>query len=469
MSLEEKWYHVLQKDSPTFRQVFQRSSNKTCFVRDVQLGLEVLDSHKNLTSILENPNGTYYKLNNKNTNPWVPLLPGYTIFSCVSSHYIKMSIVKDRDNKLWFCWHDYGSDQNFRNEVATGQDQSMFSTLRSHLGTGYTHSMPFIFGLTQEPIIKWLQSVVANKYPGIFAEEKRQLKAAERTERAVRTVKRKSEQVICNLASENIGIQAGVLVNQQGIAMSSKESQALIVMNQELHNQQYNDQRTIKKLRHSIAGYNEGAGSSSTPQPTAMEVDSIIDTVLATAELGSTIIVDTRKYMALLLSTPCPTCLDTYPANKTFHVTCPSGLAVQCRITCNECKKAETHSNEPEGVDLSMCIAAAGLAGGVNHYALTKIFAIMGVTRQPSQPSFHKYQQTLSPIICQSAKESAAKAFNDVLEYLKQTDKKTLSVSFDVSWSHVRNANEASGEFIFQGNLPGKLVITFNAHLPLSY
>jgi hypothetical protein len=347
-----------------------------------------------------------------------------------------MFIEKDEEEKLWFHWKDYGSDENFRNKIASSQDQNMFSSLRSHLDVGHTHSMPFIFGLTQESIIKWLQSLVANKYPSIFADQKQELKAAERTERTIRTIKRKSEQVLSDLANEPIGIQAGMLVKQQGIAMSSQESQALIVMNQELQNQKYNSQRTIKKLRQNIDAYNENATSSSIPLPTATEIDTIVDSALVTAELGSTIVVDTRKYMTLLLSKPCPTCSDINPINKTVNVTCPSGMAVHCRVTCNECKKAETHSNEPDSVDLSMCAAAAGLVGGVNHYALTKIFAMMGITRQPSHPSFHKYQQILRPVICKVAKESAAEAFENVLEYLKQTDQKTLTVSFDVSWSH---------------------------------
>jgi hypothetical protein len=380
-----------------------------------------------------------------------------------------MYIEKDKEEKLWFYWKDYGSDQNFRNEVANGQDRNMFSSLRSHLDVGHTHSMPFVFGLTQESIIKWLQSLVAKKYPSIFADQKQELKAAEQTERAIRTVKRKSEQVLSNIDNESIAIQAGVLVKQQGIAMSSQESQALIVMNQELQKQKYNSQRTIKKLRQNMDAYNEDASSSSRPLPTATEIDTIVDSALATAELGSTIIVDTRKYMTLLLSTPCPTCLDINPINKTVNVTCPSGMVVNCRVTCNECKKAETHSNEPDGVDLSMCAAAAGLVGGVNHYALTKVFAMMGITRQPSKPSFHKYQQMLSPVICQAAKESAAEALKNVLDYLKQINRKTLSVSFDVSWSHARNANEASGEFIFQGSLPGKFDRYFTAHHSLLY
>ena len=104
-----------------------------------------------------------------------------------------------------------------------------------------------------------------------------------------------------------------------------------------------------------------------------------------------------------------------------------------------------------------MCAAAAGIAGGINHYALTRAFAMMGITRQPSRPSYNTYQQNLSQSICQTAHECTERSLQNVLECLPLKNNNTLSVSIDVSWSHVRNANEASGEFIFQGQVPGKL------------
>jgi hypothetical protein len=83
--------------------------------------------------------------------------------------------------------------------------------------------------------------------------------------------------------------------------------------------------------------------------------------------------------------------------------------------------------------------------------------ATVGITKQPSHTTFQEDQSKLSPLICEAAKNCAASALQNVLRYLQQINEKTLSVSFDVSWSHVRNASEASGEFIFQGKVPGKL------------
>jgi hypothetical protein len=158
-----------------------------------------------------------------------------------------------------------------------------------------------------------------------------------------------------------------------------------------------------------------------------------------------------------MLSQPCKTCGNRDPTSKKCDISCPSGFATQCHITCIGCNSTEVHSNEPDGVDLSMSAAAAGIAGGINHYELTRALAIMGITRQPWWKSYNAYQQKLCQSICKTARECTDKALHDVITHLKKENNNTLSVSFDVSWSHVRNANEASGEFIFQGRVPGKI------------
>ncbi|PKC55159.1 hypothetical protein RhiirA1_403094, partial [Rhizophagus irregularis] len=53
------------------------------------------------------------------------------------------------------------------------------------------------------------------------------------------------------------------------------------------------------------------------------------------------------------------------------------------------------------------------------------------------------------------AEKSANQALRLACEYIKNIDEKILPISFDVSWSHVRNANQASGEFIFAKKLDG--------------
>ena len=75
--------------------------------------------------------------------------------------------------------------------------------------------------------------------------------------------------------------------------MSAQESQALIVMNKELQNKHKNDQRYTKKLKANIAATEQP--ETFAQLPTSLEIDNSIDTALATAEVGSTVIVDTRR------------------------------------------------------------------------------------------------------------------------------------------------------------------------------
>jgi hypothetical protein len=50
---------------------------------------------------------------------------------------------------------------------------------------------------------------------------------------------------------------------------------------------------------------------------------------------------------------------------------------------------------------------------------------------------------------------SAENALEAVCEKLQNNNQDILEVSFDCSWSHVREASQASGEFIYNGELEG--------------
>ena len=54
------------------------------------------------------------------------------------------------------------------------------------------------------------------------------------------------------------------------------------------------------------------------------------------------------------------------------------------------------------------------------------------------------------------AEISAQITLMKAITHIKAKGERILPTSFDCSWSHCRNANQASGELIFQGNLDGK-------------
>ena len=51
----------------------------------------------------------------------------------------------------------------------------------------------------------------------------------------------------------------------------------------------------------------------------------------------------------------------------------------------------------------------------------------------------------------------ANKALWLACEYIKEINEKTLPISFNVFWLHIKNANQASGKFIFAKKLNGYL------------
>ena len=62
------------------------------------------------------------------------------------------------------------------------------------------------------------------------------------------------------------------------------------------------------------------------------------------------------------------------------------------------------------------------------------------------------------PII-DSAKFSSEVMLYEILDQLELNhlpgQERVLPVGFDCSWSHSRNAHQASGEFLYLGDLPG--------------
>jgi len=63
----------------------------------------------------------------------------------------------------------------------------------------------------------------------------------------------------------------------------------------------------------------------------------------------------------------------------------------------------------------------------------------------------------MSSTIISKANESAKHALNAAIAHANAKEKKFLSVGFDCSWSHSRNAGEASGELIYLDDLEGEL------------
>src|SRR5271168_2518978 len=79
------------------------------------------------------------------------------------------------------------------------------------------------------------------------------------------------------------------------------------------------------------------------------------------------------------------------------------------------------------------------------------VLACAGISLQLCKVSFHQHQARTFEKIISAAETSADIALQKVIEHYKIQGKQIIPISFDCSWSHVRNAQQASGEMIYDG------------------
>lgn len=176
--------------------------------------------------------------------------------------------------------------------------------------------------------------------------------------------------------------------------------------------------------------------------------------------MGSTIFVNTTEYLNLVVTQPCSTCNNCKIDKRKYKIKV-NGLSVKVTASCKQCHTATIFTNESTEMNFSRAVAGAGLLGGVNREEWRNMLAFCGITRQSGKRQYFEHQDVMLKDIVQAAHQSADEALTAALNFVKkQPEKKEgyiLEGSFDCSWSHVREASQASGELIFNGFLEGFL------------
>jgi hypothetical protein len=253
--------------------------------------------------------------------------------------------------------------------------------------------------------------------------------------------------------NENI-ILYGIQVESDGKMLSPKKTQALMLKNIEHKKTIYSQNRTIKTLKEKITSKNE------TDVDNKREIKNLVANKIEKKKLRSTIFMSTSHYLSILFSLPCPNCLDNVVSNRKLHTTV-LGFNITCIIDCLLCKTSTQYSNEDPEIKYSYLVAGATLSGGINRNSLQTALAMIGVTNQCSKTSYHNYQNRMYKPIIESAKMSSRTILLEILDHLEDTyspgQEKVLPIGFDCSWSHSRNAHQASGEFLYLGDFPGNI------------
>ncbi|CAB4441893.1 unnamed protein product [Rhizophagus irregularis] len=474
--MSRSWYQLLVQQNPSNYKNYQRI-NKSWFVVDFSSKFEVLPLHRELSEFSikknfhynleqtqrQNANVGYIHLQNNalDESSWVPLLPGYTVYTSLGGRFFKLSI-KREEIFLQFFWQEFGEDFTFTNCIAQAQEKLGFHLMMKHYNLKNI-SLTSVLGLNEPIIIEMLQKTVHKVFPNRFFHQSQTKK--EKT--LVRSLKRKSDELEKIYSNKENPIIRGIKLNENGKNISPESTQALMVMHEEDKSALYNANRNIKRLKAKIAKFeNEKSNldDETIRNQKSERIKTSVNDILDGKKIGSTILIDTEQYLSLVLSYPCSHCCNTDLQNKSYHVSCV-GFNITIDMDCQLCGTIDSHSNQSKGISFSHLVAGAALASGNNHHAMQNALAVMGITTQSCRSSYDRYQSQMFPTIISKAKESAKQALNAAIAHANTKEKKSFTIGFDCSWSHSRNAGQASGEFIYLDNLEGyesKVVVAFH-------
>ncbi|CAG8776853.1 21522_t:CDS:2, partial [Gigaspora margarita] len=423
----------------------------TVFVHEDPKFLRILPQHSQFISAIQEKNPVYMLLHvsdidsNLQNKSLVPLIPGYK--------------------------NEFGTDSTFQNKSNTQQTFERSDDLLHYIENNSSivynghFSIPNLLELTSTENVKWLRGFIGAKYSNIFDLEYRHYKAEKEINTIIKSAKRDADHLEAEIEQGN---QPNLVLNLQKSNINSVLIQALGNKITKTQNQLNYTKKRLRRSYNKIISLQESLENNSSNDSESSDIEKdqdslsitsetselqeIIDAMIAKSKLGSSLFVSTNTFLELIINQPCSACFNTDIATKKYQITA-RGFSVKINITCNKCSTTMFHKNEAAGIDYSKLVAGAGLVGGVNKEEWTTMLCACGITRQSGRMQYFQKQETFFQKIQESAENSANFALHAACKQIQAQNKHMLEVSFDNLWSHIREASQASGEFIYNRNI----------------
>lgn len=456
-----RWYETLLSSNTSY--TLYTHADNSHLIMDTSSSWQVLDKHSQFLDITKNPeDGYYYYIKVSQEKIWVPILPGFTIFTNIKNSLFKLSISISDNQKILFSWLNFGEIKNdlniLPNIIASNSESDRFQSLITYVYSGRRVSLPYLLGLNIPGIVQQLVSSVYQKYSYLYPSFHPISKTQEVTEKMVGVIQKKGNKLQRELeiTSSDSLVCEGLLVTTEKKNVDYKDFMALLIEHKRTKQQLYNANRQIKRLKEKLNKFEHEQDEEDENQDELLQ--RTINDILEESKLGSTILINTEKFLSLILQQSCSYCGEIHLLNKKITVS-TAGFVVKIHVKCKLCKTVSEFINKSE-TNFNACVAAAGLVGGTNRQSLQMILACVGITLQLGKTIFHQYQGKTFKEIIKASQTSADIVLRKVIEHHKTQGKQIIPISFDCSWSHVRNAQQASGEMIYDGrDIEGKLLI----------
>ena len=454
---KRQWFEILLSSNTNYK-LYSRG-NRSYLIVDTTPSLQVLDKHSQFQNVIHNPEAGYYYVKVNKEKAWVPILPGFTIFTNIKNNIFQLSIGISENQKIMFSWIDFGENVNdFSNVVASNFQSDRFQSLITYINFNGKISIPNLLGFNIPGIVRVLVMAVHRQYPHLYPNFQLTLKAQQATEKATEVIQRKAKRLREELedTSSNTLIREGLLItSEEAKHVNYEDFMVLLVEHRQTKQLLYNANRQIKHLKQKLDKYKqdimeEDEEDNNNPENQDELLTTCINKIIEESKLGSTVLISTENFLSLVLQQYCDYCGEARLLYKKLKVL-TAGCSIKISVVCQSCKTSNDFTNESLGTNFNACVATAGLVGGTNRRSLQMVFACAGITLQLGKVSFHRHQALTFEKIIEAAGVSAEIALQKVIEHHKIQGKQVIPVSFDCSWSHVRNAQQASGEMIYDG------------------
>ena len=162
----------------------------------------------------------------------------------------------------------------------------------------------------------------------------------------------------------------------------------------------------------------------------------------------ATVLISVQALAAAAAQRRCAKCHSSLATGKIVS----KGLATSVSSTC-ACGQNDEWELAPQQTATGAYAVNAGYAGAATFAGIAKpqlddALSMVGISKVPAASQMYVQQERARTIIVDEAAASCARAMDAVIEHLKAKNISTVPVAFDASWTHRREAGEATAELI---------------------
>ncbi len=324
---ELRWYQKLSSNDK-YQVFFQ--TNRTHFVLDTSQLWQVVDIHEQFQDITISSQAGYYHIKVDNKKTWVPLLPGYTIYTAFGNNIFKLFI--EYSDQLLFSWVNFGTDENYTTPIASDSQPDHFQSLIRYINPSDKLSIPFTIGINIPSIVRMLKGAVHKKYPRLYPELQVFTKAQETTEKIIRSIENKGKRLRSELQLTSTGelINKGIYITSDMKPVSPESFYIVLSEHKNAKNKLYNANRQVKRIKIQRDHYLNMMEEENDDDDDELLALTIQDSIKK-EKLGSTLLISTEQYLSLVLQQPCDSCGETKITNKKWNIS-TAGLSTKILI-----------------------------------------------------------------------------------------------------------------------------------------